>query len=284
MSAGAGIQLWRWAITGAFCLLSQVMAAEAPPPPGLPGLTDGEQVQNAISIKLSEATYKQREKQKPKLKDMVDDIHRTVHLSEDRLALLNIAVEGVLLRLEDDRARNVVAEAEKRIKGVQPKQVDKVLAAIGSFSSSGMRLTESTLWRDTLRQLLKPEELQKWTAVEDSRAAYRSKSIAEFILLKVRPMLALTEEQAGKMLPLITQSVKDYLPDASSSFSSDGEERGLYSGYAQMLILGVPEDKAHSVLTEDQWSKWRAAAGEYAGNWDWIKTIHDRRMKGQSTE
>ena len=283
MSAGVQTQFWRWAVAGALCL-PQIVAAEAPPPPGLPGLTDGEQVQNAISIKLSEATYKQREKQRPKLKGMVDDIHRTVHLSEERLALLNIAAEGVLQRLEDDRARNIVTEAENRIKGVPPKQVDKVLAAIGSFGSSRTRLSENTLWRNTLRQLLKPEELEKWAAVEDGRAAYRARSIAEFILLKVRPVLELTEEQAGKMLPLFEQSVREYLPDASSSWASDGEERGLYSGYAQMLILGVPEDKAHTVLTEEQWSKWRAAAGEYADNWQWIKSVHDRRMKGQGTE
>ncbi len=282
MNSGVQTQLWRLAVAGALCL-PQIIAAEAPPP-GLPGLTDGEQVQNAISIKLSESTYKQREKQRPKLKSMVDDIHRTVHLSDERLALLNIAAEGVLQRLEDDSARNLVTEAENRIKGVPPKQVDKVLAAIGSFGSSRTRLSENTLWRNTLRQLLKPEELEKWAAVEDGRAAYRARSIAEFILLKVRPVLDLTEEQAGKMLPLIEKSVKDYLPDASISFSSDGEERGLYSGYAQMLILGVPEDQAHSVLTEAQRDKWRAAAGEYANNWEWIKTIHDRRMKGQGTE
>lgn len=259
-------------------LLSGV-AAPAADDPGLPALTAGEQIQNAISAKLTQITADQRDKQKPGMDRLIADIQRTLHLSEERLALLHVAAAGVLQRAQEPMARRVVAEAERRTKGVSPKVAGKVLSSMDGFNQSRLRLSEDAFWKDALRQLLTDQERLKWETVVAERAAYRAHAIAEYLLVRIKPVLSLDAGQEDKLLPLLQKAVQDYLPDAFVGWMSDEEDRGLYFGYVPVFVLGVPEADARTVIREAQWEKWRRAAGEYAGEWEWIKSVHDERVK-----
>ena len=251
--------------------------AHAADEPGLPALTGGELIQNAISVRLAQSTNDWCEKQRPQLDKVVDDIQRTLHLPPPRLNLLRIAVQGVLQRTLDERAHYLVTDAEKRTKGVAPKQVAKVLISIDDSKSALIRVEQNPLWEGVVQQLLTSDERQRWEAVVAERETYRAQAIAEFILSRIKPLVRLTDAQADKLLPMIAKGAQEYLPDITS-WSSDEEGRGMYAGYAQVLILAVPEAQARTVIKAEQWDKWRRAAGEYADNWEWIKQSHDQRV------
>ncbi|MDB6139146.1 MAG: hypothetical protein JWO94_2218 [Verrucomicrobiaceae bacterium] len=278
---GGRFKAWHGILAAGIVLALPGTPGQAADDVGLPGMTDGEFIQNAISVKLTEAACQHREKQRPKFDRVIGDINRSLHLPDDRVALLRIAAEGVLQRTQDNSARGVVAEAEKRTKGVPPKAVGKVLATVSSFGS--VSASENTLWQDVLRQFLTEGERKKWGLVMADRAAYRARAITEFVLLKVRPVIGLNQEQTAKIRPLVEKAVTDYLPDAASSFGNEDEDHSLYAPYAQILILGVPEAEARAIVNAEQWQKWRLAAGEYAENWQWVKELHERRTgKGRA--
>ena len=252
--------------------------------PGVPALTPAEQVQNATAVKLTEAAAAQAEKQKPSVEREIDDIQRTLRLPADRLALLRMAGEGALQSTRDQAARSAVMEAERRVKGVVPKLVAKVLAGMENSGGSRVRLSQNRFWDDAVQQLLTEDERHKWEAMVADRAAYRAHAIAELAVIKITATLQLSDEQGVKLLPLIEKAAREYLPDMFSSFTSDGEEGGMYLPYAQMFILGVPEEDVRAVIKPEQWTSWHTAAGENSSNWEWIKRQHDQRTRKGGVE
>ena len=252
--------------------------------PGVPALTPAEQVQNATAVKLTEAAAAQTEKQKPSVDREIDDIQRTLRLPPDRLALLRMAGEGALQSTREQAARSAVMEAERRVKGVAPKLVAKVLAGMENSGGSRVRLSQNRFWDDAVRQLLTEDERHQWEAVVADRIAYRAHAIAEFAVIRITSILQLSDEQAVKILPLIEKAAREYLPDMFSYFTSDDGEGGIYLPYAQMFILGVPEEDARAVITPEQWASWHMAAGEDASNWESIKRQHDQRTRKGGVE
>jgi hypothetical protein len=142
-------------------------------------------------------------------------------------------------------------------------------------------LSRDTFWSDAVRQLLTAEERRKWEAVTASREAYRSRALAQYVLSKIAPQLALDKDQQKELAALIAQAATEYLPDLMTMFGGseeDGEPQ-IYLPYMMVLTKAVPEEKARALIRPDRWEKWRAAAGEGAQNWEWIKQGHEQRLK-----
>ena len=253
--------------------------------PGLPALVGAELMQNVLSSSLAKSSDEWKKKQTPRMERLVEDVQRTLRLPPERLGLLKIAAQGVLQQHLEEMSDQMSAEAERRTKGVSPKVAAKVLAGIGTPGMQSLRPPQLSFWNNVVRQLLTSEERQKWEAVTASREAYRYQALADYVLAKISPQLALGKDQREKLRVLIAQAVAEYLPDLMNMFGSseeDGEPQ-VYLPYMTVFILGVPEDKARAVIRPDHWEKWRAAAGEGAQNWEWIKQGHDQRVKEKQT-
>jgi hypothetical protein len=245
--------------------------------PGLPALTGGEEVRNAVSARLVEMKAAQRDKQRPLVERTIADIQRVNHLSEDRLQMLCIVGRGIIEHAGDSNDLALVKEMDSRTKGVSPKLVTKVLAGIDEGSSDIGKATEQPRWREAVQRLLTPQEYKLWEKVVAEREAYRVHAIAELGLMQVQSSVDLTDDQTQALLPLMEKAVRDYLPDLASMFGSDPDDRSFYTGYVPVFILGIAEKEARAIVKIEQWSKWQSAAGDCAGSWSWIKQLHDSR-------
>jgi hypothetical protein len=64
---------------------------------------------------------------------------------------------------------------------------------------------------------------------------------------------------------------------------SDDNDRSIYTEYVPVLLMGIEEATAKSIVTDpEQWKKWEVAPGQYRSNWDWIKRNHESRLKREA--
>lgn len=245
--------------------------------PGLPTLTGGDEVQNAVAAKLVKMATAMKERHRPLMDRTIDDIQRVTHLPEDRLALLRIAGQGALEHILDDCTRDMANEVETRAKGVPNKLVSKVLDSLDGSNWSASKVTEQPRWREAVKAVLTTAERHQWEQVVAQREAYRARALAELVLMQVQRTTGLGDEQIEKLQPLMEKAVRDYMPDVMNGFGGDGDDRNFYTGYLPMFVLGISEKDARTIVKPEQWTKWQAAAGECSGNWPWIKEQHDRR-------
>ena len=257
-----------------------VFSALAADDPSIPGLTADEQQQNAISARLTKLSADRMDKEKPRMDRIVEDIQRTLKLPPERLEMLQIGAQGLLMKGQDNSAKNLVRDANNRLKGATPKTATKILASMGiPYGTSVKQMLDDPLWKGITEHLLSEDERKRWENVVAERKSYRYHAIAEFVLLSVQSSKGLSDDPATRLRPLMFKAAEEYMPDLLGSYG-DGDGGGnFYVPYAQVLILAVPEDEAKAIVGEAQMSDWRGAAGEMAGEWKWMKDRHDQRIK-----
>ncbi len=247
--------------------------------PVLPAQVPEEEARNAISSGLAALREEVKSKHEPAVVHVIADIGRTNHLDKDRLKMLEVAGQGLLQEMASTHDEELRSQAETRIRGVAPKQMGKVIAGMNGSSFYWESALKLPAWRKILKELLTAEELKKWDKVVADRTAYRAHALAELLLLEERQVLDLSEDQIGRLQPLLEQAVIDYLPDAASMFSGVEEtEQSLYMGFVKVLIMGIPEDKARAIIKPERWRDWQTSAGDYASEWSWITRRHDERL------
>ncbi len=244
----------------------------------LPDLTNEEIVQTATSRRLVELSNEMKENRRTKLEATIQDIQRAVKLDEPRTRLLRIAAEGAMEQRLGEVRGSMQETVEGRTKAAEARDAAAVAASTCSSYSINSPMV-APLWKAALNQILRPEEKTAWDALVKDRAAYYQQAVAEILANDVERKLRLTSEQLNQFQPLIHKAVADYLPDLKGLFSSDDEE-SIYTQYLSLLIRGIEDKAAKSIITDPtQWRDWEAFTGEAGSQWDWLKRKHAARLQ-----
>jgi hypothetical protein len=237
-------------------------------------------VQNATSAKALTEVEKIKTHARESLNRQIEDLHRILHLDEARMDMLRLAVEGELENQLSNARDYLTRDIEARLKGVNSRNVAKLLAAYHNNTSMTMR-SDQDVWTGALRQTLTSAELARWEKLKAERLAYRCRAIARLLRSIVVERVGLNDEQMGKLTPLLEVTIADYLPDMLQQYS-DGNERRIYSEYVRVFTMGVPEKAARAIITDpEKWKLWEQVPGDYRSSWGWIKQNHDQRVKGK---
>ncbi|MDB6116732.1 MAG: hypothetical protein JWO08_513, partial [Verrucomicrobiaceae bacterium] len=161
--------------------------------------------------------------------------------------------------------------------GTTAQQVRQRLEGLGSATVGGNGPPEENpLWRDTLTNVLTPEERSKWTAAEAGRDAYRQEAIAKLLVAEMDRQLDLTLSQCEKVEPLAVKAVRDYLPDMGMYL-----DRGNGIDFRLLLtaFTAVPDTERQTLLTQPQINKWLQATSDFRSLWQNIEQNHHQRVQ-----
>ena len=124
----------------------------------------------------------------------------------------------------------------------------------------------------------------EWQKEMDERNAFRLRSIASLILAEFDGEIPISVEQWDKLQTIVTGLVREYEPEFvnSSSNSSAGQ---WYLEYYTLLVpvAGVPEKDMASILTKEQFEKWKLTDEciNGADRWPSIQEMHTQRVKAK---
>jgi hypothetical protein len=158
------------------------------------------------------------------------------------------------------------------IAGVLPGSVKERLASIQGYQFQQLEMNAqqfnrpggrpSSVWDNTVKAVLTPDEANAWKQETDVRSAYRQQAIAALVVAAFDQRNNLTPDQWVKLEPLVTKTMAD-----------SGEEFGLFFASSQpwflqsfsifLPIAGIPEEEMKSILTTDQWERW-TGSNEYS--------------------
>ncbi|MBL9133068.1 MAG: hypothetical protein JNG86_17795, partial [Verrucomicrobiaceae bacterium] len=105
-----------------------------------------------------------------------------------------------------------------------------------------------------LDTLLSAPQRAAWTKVADAREDYRIAAMAAMTALDLDRRRKLSSEQFAKVEKLVTQVIRDHLPDIERSMSSPWH-LSYYS--CLMPLAGVKKADLQAVLTEKQWKEFQ---------------------------
>jgi hypothetical protein len=248
--------------------------------PGLPSVLDREIVQTESSRRLTSLMESLKTAQRDRIELMVEDITRTVELDEVRARRLRIAAAGALEYSLNGVRNNIVRDFEYKVVAATRHNV-KLLAKDFTTHYSPSAPENSILWKETLHQVLTPEQLTAWRTTVKQREVLRAQSYADFVLVELEDELSLSAEQIKKLQPLISTCVMDYLPDLFSIYSDES----FSTHQARSLLLGIDEKQVREILpTDTQWKAWQKASEDVGGMWNFIKETHQRRLAEEKSE
>lgn len=155
------------------------------------------------------------------------------------------------------------------------------------FRTGGSLEGQLQVWEKAVKAELNDEQREAWKKAVDERSAYREKATAGMILSEFDLSQRLTDEQWGKLQPMVQGFIKDYSADIGQMFSYSTEQSWYLTGHISSLpFAGLPEKELKEILTKEQWDSWSgssqcANASSYWGN---IKEVHDQREKQKERE
>ena len=252
-----------------------------PVPPEL--LTEQELIQQAISMHLAETEDEQASNLVRGMDIVVGDVRRTTNPPKERLRLLQVAAKGTVEQHIDKWRVTQENQVRQQAMGNTAQQVKQRLDGLGnvSFNSGNGREQpeDEPLWRDTVKQILTPEEQQKWSVAANGREAYRQQAIVAMLVAELDRQLDLTLSQCEKIEPVAAKVVKDYLVDMSSFL-----ERGNGIDFRLLLtaFAGVPEPERQTLLNQEQAAKWMQITADYQSWWQNIERTHAQRLQGNN--
>ena len=270
------------------CLLltptpAQVIKAEAPAwvapvPPEL--MTEPELIQQTIAMHLMTTDAEQARRQRQNMDIVVGDVRRVAGLPPERLRLLEIAAKGAVDRHMEAWRSGQENQVRQQALGTTAKQVRQRLEGMGiaTVGTSGPP-EENSLWRDTLTNVLTPEERAKWAVAETGRESYRLEAITKLLVAEMDRQLDLTLTQCEKIEPLAAKAVQDYLPDMGMYL-----DRGNGIDFRLLLTAfsGVPDGERQGVLTPQQINKWLQVTADFRSLWQNIEQNHMQRLQSAS--
>ena len=247
-------------------------------PPEL--MTEPELIQQTIAMHLMVTDAEQARRQRQNMDIVVGDVRRVAGLPPERLRLLEIAAKGAVDRHMEAWRSGQENQVRQQALGITAKQVRQRLEGMGvaTVGTSGPP-EENSLWRDTLTNVLTPEEHAKWAVAETGRESYRLDAITKLLVAEMDRQLDLTLTQCEKIEPLATKAVQDYLPDMGMYL-----DRGNGIDFRLLLTAfsGVPDGERQGVLTPQQLNKWLQVTADFRSLWQNIEQNHMQRLQAGS--
>jgi hypothetical protein len=139
------------------------------------------------------------------------------------------------------------------------------------------------LWVDAFKANLNAEQTAAAEKSANEREAFKSESIAAFVVAMFDQYHHLSPAQQTAMTTAVTGAVKEYQPDIQTYFSGNYRSSEWYlQGYTMYLpVAAVPETELKSILGQELFDRW-AHSPEYGNTmtyWVNLKENHDNRVR-----
>jgi hypothetical protein len=258
-------------------------------PPGMKDITEGSATgapsaedEKPLSAQISQHILKLAdEERKERLAFMsvvIDDVARLCDLDDAQRAMLDLAAKGASERSMKDWHVQAERYFRTRLDGTDPDAAKELLEGMGSVNFGGNRSEEEgeslDLWKETLAEVLKPEQVERYEGVLAQREADRVDAVARMSLSALDSFLRLTPDQKIKMADLVEDAAADYLTEVQS-YWGDYFERGMLMSLAN----AADEEILRSILNDSQFGRLREATSNFDHFWDQKRRLKKAKAK-----
>lgn len=237
-------------------------------------------VESVLSKHLHKLQEDERQKRYSRMLVRVDEAARIGSLSSAALAKLETAAQGAVEMSLEPWIANTGDWMRAQLRSATPQSVAAQLEGMGTMTS-GLRTQASDLelWKQTVADVLPQAARERWTKEQEARELYQARGIAETVLAEVNRRMPISVEQTAKLLPSITEIVRDYTDDLNSWYSPPWY---AYGYIVCVPMAGVPEKTMKEVFSPEQLKQLKGAVLEQAEQyWTSVKQMHESRVKRQ---
>ncbi|MDB6138991.1 MAG: hypothetical protein JWO94_2063 [Verrucomicrobiaceae bacterium] len=167
--------------------------------------------------------------------------------------------KGLEKQIRESLKSAFLGGAEDRIQALEAGQMN-----FGLVSDADGMQAEADTWRTLLRQTLEAGAFGTWEAREQKRADRRVQALSMMTVAELDRKLRLTPAQREKLEPVVSRIVR------ASKAKLDVFLGQTYANteLLMMVINGIPDREASSLIEPDQMAGWREVREHYAGWWN----------------
>lgn len=228
--------------------------------------------------KLAEA---ERDKRLSFMRMVIDDIARLCELDERQKEDLELAAKGASERSMKEWHEQAERYFRTRLESTDPDAAKEMLDGMGGVNIGGNRSEEEgeslDLWKDSLKDVLTAEQVERYEAILAQREAARIDAIARMSLSSIDDHLRLTPEQRSRLEAIVHAAAKEYLGEVQK-YWGDYYERGMLMSLAN----AADEEELRAVLTQPQYERLRDATSNFDHFWDQKRRL--KRAKAKAAE
>lgn len=190
----------------------------------------------------------------------MEDVDRTCQLTESQKKKLQLAARGDIVRFFEQV--EVVRKKFLLVRKDQQKfnEIWQDISPLQVKFQAGL-FSDDSFYHKTLRNMLKGEQLSKYSQVDGERRKFQYRAKAELVVAMLENALPLRDEQRQKFITLIVDETKP-----PRSF---GQQQDYY--IVMWNISKIPEKTLKPLFTEAEWKVLNQQFAQVRGMEQWLK-------------
>jgi hypothetical protein len=258
--------------------------APSPAQASAPNADEPEDVEKAISNFFYEKTEDERQRELETNMLKAEDAARVAGLSAESAERLEAAAAGATEQSLMTWKWFTEQQIRSQLQGLTPQNVNQRLESLQDFFFQrrfGISNRED-IWDETVQSELTAQQQDAWKKETSAREDYRGNAIAAVVLSEFDRQAHLTDEQWGKLHPLVAGVLNDYSQGITQVFSGmNGTPWYLGGPYMLIPLAGVDDQALKSVLTKDQMDLWTGSQEFANANnlWQIVRQMHAQRVR-----
>ncbi|HEX4140628.1 MAG TPA: hypothetical protein VHY09_09795 [Candidatus Methylacidiphilales bacterium] len=241
-----------------------------------------EDVEKAISSFFYEKTESERKRELEANTLKAEDAARVAGLNAESAERLEAAAAGATEQSLMTWKWFTEQQIRSQLQGLTPQNVNERLAGLQDFFFQrrfgiSNRPDIQNIWDETVQAELTAQQQDAWKKETDARESYRGNAISAVVLSEFDRQAHLTDDQLGKLHPLVTGVLNDYSQGIAQVFSGvNGTPWYLGGPYTLIPLAGVEDQDLKSILTKDQMDLWTGSQEFANANnlWQVVKQMH----------
>ncbi len=249
------------------------------------GNGEPEDVEKAISSFFYEKTESERKRELEANTLKAEDAARVARLDAESTERLEAAAAGATEQSLMTWKWFTEQQIRSQLQGLTPQNVNQRLDSLQDFFFQrrfGIS-NQHELWDQTVQSELTAPQRDAWKKETDAREDYRGKVVAAVVLSEFDRQVHLTDDQWGKLQPLIAGLLNDYSQGITQVFSGmNGTPWYLGGPYMLIPLVGVDDQQLKSILSKDQMDIWTGSSEFANANnlWQVVKQMRGQRVQG----
>jgi len=242
-----------------------------------------EDMEKAISLFL----YQISEQERKRIYDLnvlkAEDVARAASLSAESSARLQAAACGAT----EESLANWKWFAEQQVRSqlpeVTPQNIQQCLDSFENYTFFQPNFGSSnheSVWDETVKSDLTPQQQEAWKKETDARAAFRDQAIATIVVSDFGRENPISPDQSAKLVPMVANILHDFGPNIAQIFPPSNPVSWFMQGTSSLLpVAGISNDDLKTVLAKDQIDRWHASPeyGNISALWSNIQQMHNQR-------
>ncbi len=214
-----------------------------------------------------------RKKLEQMLTLQMDDVDRACQLSEPQKKKLLLAGRGDILRFFE--SVEVVRKKFLLVRKDQQKfnEIWQDISPLQVKFQAGL-FSEDSFYHKTLRNMLKGEQLSKYSEIDNERRKFQYRAKIELVVAMLENALPLRDEQRQKVIELIVEETKP-----PRSF---GQQQDYY--IVMWNISKIPEKTLKPLLSDAEWKVLNQQFAQVRGLEQWLKQSGALAKEGDQDE